>query len=128
MAVRVAFATDDFSHVGDHFAKAEGFLVYEIRADGYRLQDRFRHGERSPEAGESSRILNLVAQLGEPDLIYAGHIGPQAAATLTRRRIHPLLAPAATPIEELCQKLQAVLQGNPPPWLRRLENETREEG
>lgn len=122
--MRVAFATDDFTHVGDHFAKAEGFLVYEIRAEGYELRDRFRTGERPAEAGETSRILNLIVQLGEPDLIYAGRIGPQAAATLTRKRIHPLLASPETPIEELCQKLQTVLQGQPPPWLRRLENRT----
>lgn len=122
--MRVAFATDDFTHVGDHFAKAEGFLVYEIHSGGYELKDRFLTKERPGPTEEGSKIQHLIVQLGEPDLVYAGHIGPQAAATLTRRRVHPLLASAETPIQELCQKLQIVLQVQPPPWLRRLEKKS----
>lgn len=121
--MRVAFASDDRTTLADHLAKAAVFLVYEISPTGFALEREIpRPADDDPE---KSRILRLIDLLEGPDLVYAGHIGPQAVATLTRRRVHPLLAPAGTPLAELCTRLQAVLAGNPPPWLRRL---TRERG
>jgi nitrogen fixation protein NifX len=35
---------------------------------------------------------------------------------------------AEIPIAEAIAKLQQVLRGTPPPWLRKAMNETREEG
>ena len=39
---------------------------------------------------------------------------------LVARRIHPLKTQGDLPIAEAVAKLQQVLRGNPPPWLRRL--------
>ena len=46
-------------------------------------------------------------------------IGGPAAAKLVARKIHPLKTGAEIPVAEAIAKLQGVLKGTPPPWLRK---------
>jgi nitrogen fixation protein NifX len=49
-------------------------------------------------------------------------IGGPAAAKLVARKIHPMKTTSETPVAEIVGKLQEVLRGNPPPWLRKAMN------
>jgi nitrogen fixation protein NifX len=49
-------------------------------------------------------------------------IGGPAAAKLVARKIHPMKTNEEVPVAEIVGKLQAVLQRNPPPWLRKAMN------
>ena len=52
-------------------------------------------------------------------IVYTVQIGGPAAAKLVARRIHPMKTATELPIAELVAKLQEVLRGTPPPWLRK---------
>ncbi len=44
-------------------------------------------------------------------------IGGSGAARVVAMKIHPIKVPQPEPIADILDKLQAVLQGTPPPWL-----------
>ncbi|HEX7598132.1 MAG TPA: hypothetical protein VF518_07945, partial [Polyangia bacterium] len=46
-------------------------------------------------------------------------IGGPAAAKLVARQIHPLKTAEDSPIASVVERLQGVLRGAPPPWLRK---------
>jgi nitrogen fixation protein NifX len=57
--------------------------------------------------------------LADCALVYVGEIGGPAAARLVAKKIHPLKSKEREPISVVVAKLQEVLKGNPPPWLRK---------
>ena len=71
-------------------------------------------------ADEEDRIAARASAIAGCAVVYTQQIGGPAAARLVSRRIHPMKTGAETPVAEAVQKLQEVLRGNPPPWLRRL--------
>ncbi len=46
-------------------------------------------------------------------------IGGSGAARVVALKIHPIKVPQPEAIADILDKLQAVLQGTPPPWLRK---------
>jgi nitrogen fixation protein NifX len=46
-------------------------------------------------------------------------IGGSAAARVVAVKIHPIKVPQPEPILDILEKLQDVLKGTPPPWLRK---------
>jgi nitrogen fixation protein NifX len=46
-------------------------------------------------------------------------IGGPAAAKLVAQKIHPMKTNVEVSLPETVARLQEVLQGNPPPWLRK---------
>ncbi len=59
------------------------------------------------------------AALADCALVYVGEIGGPAAARLVAKKIHPIKSKTREPITAVVDKLQEVLKGNPPPWLRK---------
>jgi len=51
--------------------------------------------------------------------VYVAAIGGSGAARVVALKIHPIKVPQPESIVEILDKLQAVLQGTPPPWLRK---------
>ncbi len=52
-------------------------------------------------------------------IVYVTQIGGPAAAKLVAHKIHPIKSKGEESITEVVEKLQQVLQNNPPPWLRK---------
>jgi nitrogen fixation protein NifX len=52
-------------------------------------------------------------------IVYTVQVGGPAAAKLVAQRIHPLKTGAELPISDAIARLQTVLRGTPPPWLRK---------
>jgi nitrogen fixation protein NifX len=69
---------------------------------------------------EEDRIAARASAIAGCAVVYTQQIGGPAAAKLVSRRIHPMKTQAEVPVAEVVEKLQAVLRGRPPPWLRRL--------
>ena len=46
-------------------------------------------------------------------------IGGSGAARVVAQKIHPIKVPQPEPILDILDKLQDVLKGTPPPWLRK---------
>ena len=59
-------------------------------------------------------------------IVYTMQIGGPAAAKLVARKIHPMKTGTEVPVAEIVGRLQEVLRGNPPPWLRKAMNKEKE--
>ena len=115
--MKVAFVSTDKIHVDGHFGQAEAFYIWDV----------------GPESAEFSGVVQVKAEAGDVDdkieargaalddcaLVYVGQIGGPAAARLVAKKIHPIKSREKEPIADVIAKLQEVLQGNPPPWLRK---------
>jgi len=114
--MRVAFTSTDGKAIDEHFGQATHFHVWEIAAD---------RAERVGIVGafggqdEDDRIQARADAIEGCTLVYTLQIGGPAAAKLIARRIHPMKTGTEVPIEAAVERLQAVLRGRPPPWLRK---------
>ena len=93
--MRVAFSSSDGNTIDLHFGQAAHFYVWEVGPDSAELVERVSA------------------------IVYTVQIGGPAAAKLVARRIHPLKTGGELPVAEAVGKLQQVLRGRPPPWLRK---------
>ena len=49
-------------------------------------------------------------------------IGGPAAARIVGNKIHPVKLPRAEPISDILERVRTMLNGTPPPWLRKALN------
>lgn len=115
--MKVAFASTDKIHIDEHFGKAKEFYVWEIGPDKAEFTGLLQVDEGDGDADD--RIEARSEALADCAIVYVGQIGGPAAARLVAKKIHPLKSKEAEPITDVVEKLQEVLQGNPPPWLRK---------
>ena len=115
--MKVAFASTDKIHVNQHFGRAEEFYIWNIGPE----EAEFSGVVQVSTAGddEADRIETRCSGLADCALVYVAEIGGPAAARLVQKKIHPLKSKTCEPISEVIEKLQEVLQGTPPPWLRK---------
>lgn len=117
LSMKVAFASTDKIHIDEHFGKAKEFYLWEIGAEKAEFTGLLQVDEGDGDADD--RIEARSAALADCAIVYVGQIGGPAAARLVAKKIHPLKSKTAEPICEVVARLQEVLQGNPPPWLRK---------
>ncbi|ORJ58751.1 nitrogen fixation protein NifX [Geothermobacter hydrogeniphilus] len=115
--MKVAFASTDKVHINEHFGKAKEFYLWEIGPDAAEFTGILQVDEGDGDADD--RIEARSAALADCALVYVGQIGGPAAARLVAKKIHPLKSKTAEPITEVVTRLQEVLRGSPPPWLRK---------
>ncbi len=116
--LRIAFATSDGTAVDQHFGWCQRFDVYEVSADEANLLE-IRVLDAVP-IDESGKIESRLAKVRDCAILNICDIGGAAAAKVVNARIHPVKVPDPTPVAELIVRLQGVLAGNPPPWLRKV--------
>jgi nitrogen fixation protein NifX len=114
----VAFTSSDGKTIDRHFGQTESFDVWEVNREqavfcGTRTADA---EALAREEDKSNARANLLADC---KIVYTMQIGGPAAAKLVSRRIQPMKTNTETPITEVIDKLQEVLKGRPPPWLRK---------
>lgn len=117
LSMKVAFASTDKIHIDEHFGKAQEFYLWEIGAENAEFTGVLQVDEGDGDADD--RIEARSAALADCALVYVGQIGGPAAARLVAKKIHPLKSKTCEPITAVVEKLQQVLQNNPPPWLRK---------
>ncbi|HMN82057.1 MAG TPA: nitrogen fixation protein NifX [Burkholderiaceae bacterium] len=117
--MKVAFATQDQQRVDAHFGWARHLAVYDVSADGYDFVQDFGFGEDLAEDGNEDKLAPKLAAIHDCAIVYVAAIGGSAAARVVAQKIHPVKVPQPEPILDILDKLQAVLQGTPPPWLRK---------
>ena len=116
--LRVAFATSDGDHVDQHFGWTTRFDVFDIDIDVvHRVETR----TLAPAgADEDSKIQTRLDAVADCAIVHVARIGGTAAARVIAAKIHPVKVPETTEVSELVARLQAVVSGNPPPWLRKV--------
>lgn len=123
--MKIAFATQDLSMMDAHFGGARNLAIYDLSPDGYRFVEAVRFDCASNEDGVhvaddgEDRITSRVDAIDGCALLFVLAIGGPAAAKVVNRRVHPVKLPRAEPISQILDRLQAMLQGTPPPWLRK---------
>lgn len=115
--MKVAFTSSSGEMIDQHFGQCQNFHVWEIGPDEAR-QVAIISGI-SAEGDEEDRITARGNALADCAIVYTMQIGGPAAAKLVARKIHPMKTSSEVPVAEIVGKLQAVLQGNPPPWLKK---------
>jgi nitrogen fixation protein NifX len=130
LSLRVAIATQDVKEVNAHFGSAKKFAVYEVTPTSSRFLEAVGFDTLSDESGthnaEVDKIGPKVAALAGCNLLFCLAIGGPAAAKVVSARIHPVKLSEAEPIESVIAKVQGMMTGDPPPWLRKAMAAKRE--
>lgn len=124
--MKVAFATEDGSHVDAHFGWAKSIAVYDVTPEGYYFVTNFAFAGDLQEDGNEDKLLPKLEALQDCAILYVAAIGGSAAARVVARNIHPVKVAETQSIDDILLRLQTVLSGTPPPWLRKALNKGRE--
>ena len=117
--MKVAFATQDQQRVDAHFGWAQHLAVYDIDGAGYRFLQDHAFGEDLAEDGNEDKLGPKLDAIQDCAIVYVAAIGGSAAARVVAHKIHPVKLTQPEPILDVLDKLQQVLAGTPPPWLRK---------
>ncbi len=115
--MKIAFTSSTGEAVDQHFGMAGSFYVWEVGPD--RAEPVGKVSAITSAADEEDRIAARVTAIAGCAIVYTVQVGGPAAAKLVARRIHPMKTQTEVPIRDVVARLQEVLKGNPPPWLRR---------
>lgn len=118
--MKVAFTTQDMKHVDAHFGWAKNIAVYEISPDGYHFLEAIQFDSDLKEDGNEDKLTPKIDAVRDCAILYVAAIGGSAAAKVVNARVHPVKVPEPELIGVILDKLQKVLQGTPPPWLRKV--------
>lgn len=117
--MKIAFATQDKEHVDAHFGWAKSIVTYDVRPDGHTFVESFEFGGKLEEDGDEDKLAPKLDAIRDCAILYVAAIGGSGAARVVALKIHPIKVPQPEPIGEILMKLQEVLNGTPPPWLRK---------
>lgn len=122
--MKIAFTTQDMKTCDAHFASARNIAVYEVSKEGYRFLEAMQFDNTSNEEGKHSedgddRIAGKVAALGGCTILFVKAIGGPAAARVVQAKVHPIKLPQPEPITVVLDRMVGMLNGAPPPWLRK---------
>jgi len=121
--MKVAFTSTTGEMIDQHFGHAQSFQVWEIGPEEAHFLESI--GVDPHGGDEEDRIAARARSLADCAIVYTMQIGGPAAAKLVALKIHPMKTGSEVPVAEIVGKLQEVLRGNPPPWLRKAMNKER---
>lgn len=116
--LRVAVATTDGVLVDEHFGRCRRFDVYDLDASRSRLAATRELG--APLSHEEGAVEDRLDAVRDCVIVHVTSIGPGAAARVVNSGVMPLKVTELTPVADVLTRLQAVLAGSPPPWLRKV--------
>jgi nitrogen fixation protein NifX len=117
--MKVAFATQDLKRVDAHFGWAKNLAIYEISPEGHRFLEAIQFDGDLQEDGNEDKLTPKLNAIHDCAILYVAAIGGSAAARVVAKNIHPVKVAQPEDIAEILQRLQGVLEGTPPPWLRK---------
>jgi nitrogen fixation protein NifX len=118
--MKVAFTTSTGELIDLHFGQTENFQIWELGPDEAHLVETVSVGEHGTD--EEDRIAARAKALADCAIVYTMQIGGPAAAKLIALKIHPMKTNTEVSLQATVERLQEVLRGNPPPWLRKAMN------
>lgn len=124
-AVRVAIATNDMKGLNAHFGSASRFAVYDVTKEGWSFVEALAFDDVTEQSGShktdgDDRITPKVDALTGCHLLFCLAIGGPSAAKVVAAKIHPIKVQAPSPIDEVLERTRTMLNGAPPPWLRKV--------
>jgi nitrogen fixation protein NifX len=127
-AVRVAIATSDMKSLNAHFGSATRFAIYDVTTEDWRFVgacafDNVSDGSGSHKQEGDDKIGAKVEALKGCHLLFCLAIGGPSAAKVVAAKIHPIKTPQPQSIESVLERIRTMLNGAPPPWLRKVLSE-----
>ncbi|MEJ2579037.1 MAG: nitrogen fixation protein NifX [Kineosporiaceae bacterium] len=113
----IAIATRDGTAVDQHFGWCTRFDVYQVDAEHAELVQTRAPGSAE---GEDAKIASRLDAIRDCAIVHVTAIGPTAAARVVKAGLMPVKMPEGTPVAEVLTRLQEVLGGTPPPWIRKV--------
>ncbi|AZB54702.1 nitrogen fixation protein NifX [Cereibacter sphaeroides] len=136
--LRIAIATNDLETLNAHFGSCRSFALWDVSAKSARFVEAVGFDETTDQGGKhddsADRIAPKVEALAGCALLFVLAIGGPAAARVVRAGVHPIKRKEPEPISAIVAQVQDMLNGNVPPFLRKvlgrpapsfLEEETR---
>lgn len=117
--MKVAFATQDMKRVDAHFGWAKNIAIYELSPTGHQFLEAVQFDGNLQEDGNEDKLAPKIEAIKDCALLYVAAIGGSAAARVVANKIHPIKVAGPEDIEEVLGKLKDVLNGTPPPFLRK---------
>jgi nitrogen fixation protein NifX len=126
--MKIAFATQDHKHVDAHFGWAKNIAIYDVTPGGHRFLESIEFNGDLQEDGNEDKLAPKLEAIKDCAVLYVAAIGGSGAARVVASNIHPIKVNEPEEISAILDKFQAVLQGTPPPWLRKvmLKDKSRE--
>lgn len=123
--MRVGFTTSDMKTVNAHFAGAKTIAVYEVSESESAFVEAIQFDNASAQSGAhdddgEARINARIKALSGCALLFVTGIGGPAAAKVVRNNVHPVKLSNPEPINDVIERVQTMMRGNPPPWLRKV--------
>ena len=118
--MKVAFATQDLKRIDAHFGWAKQIAIYDLEPDGYALDKVVEFEGDLKEDGDEDKLAPKLEAIKDCSILVVAAIGGSGAARVVAQNIHPMKVNEREPIEGMLEKLQKVLKGTPPPWLRKV--------
>ena len=125
--MKVAFATQDLKRVDAHFGWAKNIAIYDVSPEGHHFVEAIQFDGDLKEDGNEDKLAPKIEAIKDCTILYVAAIGGSGAARVVANNIHPMKVTQPEAIDDLCVKLEDVLKGSPPPWLRKVlaKGETR---
>jgi nitrogen fixation protein NifX len=117
--MKVAFATQDLKRVDAHFGWAKNIAIYEVSPTGHALIEAVQFDGDLQEDGNEDKLGPKIDAIKDCAILYVAAIGGSGAARVVAKNIHPMKVAQPEDISDLLVKLSGVLNGTPPPWLRK---------
>ena len=117
--MKIAFATQDLKRVDAHFGWAKNIAIYEIGPHGHNFLEAVQFDGDLREDGNEDKLAPKIEAIRDCAILYVAAIGGSGAARVVANNIHPMKVNQPEEISDLLEKLEAVLRGTPPPWLRK---------
>lgn len=122
--LRVAIATNDLENLNAHFGSAKKFAVYDVTTTGVKFIEALAFDDVTAQSGKhddiDDKITPKVEALRGCALLFALAIGGPSAAKIVKAGVHPIKRKDAEPITSVLEQTQEMLQGTPPPFLRKI--------
>jgi nitrogen fixation protein NifX len=117
--MKIAFATQDLKRVDAHFGWARNIAIYDVSPDGHRFLQTVQFDGELNEDGNEDKLTPKLEAIAECAILYVAAIGGSGAARVVAKKIHPVKVNQPEEIDDILVRLEAVLKGTPPPWLRK---------
>jgi len=112
--------------VDAHFGWAKNLAIYEVSPEGHHFVEAVQFDGDLAEDGNEDKLAPKLAAIKDCAILYVAAIGGSGAARVVASNIHPVKVREPEAIGEILDKIQEVLRGNPPPWLRKALMKDRE--
>ena len=118
--MKIAFTSSTGEMIDQHFGQCQNFHIWEVGPDEAAFLTTISAITTADD--EEDRIMARASAIADCAIVYTMQIGGPAAAKLVAQKIHPMKTGSEVSLKETVERLQEVLRGNPPPWLRKAMN------